>query len=79
MSHGARRYHDLHRIQAEVYRDNLPGQALFERVGFVREGTRRRASWRRDQWQDGVLYGMLADEISHTTAPEAGRGFLEQE
>ncbi len=55
--------HGLHRIQAEVYGDNLAGQALFERVGFVREGTRRRAYWRRERWLDGILFGMLAEEI----------------
>jgi len=35
--------HSFHRIQLEVYGDNLAAQGLFERVGFVREGTRRRA------------------------------------
>jgi RimJ/RimL family protein N-acetyltransferase len=53
----------LHRVQAETYGDNLPGQRLFERSGFVREGVRRRAYWRRGQWLDGVLYGLLAEEL----------------
>jgi RimJ/RimL family protein N-acetyltransferase len=52
-----------HRIQAETYGDNLAALALFERVGFVREGVRRRAYWRRARWLDGVLFGMLADEL----------------
>jgi RimJ/RimL family protein N-acetyltransferase len=56
--------HGLHRIQAEVYGDNPGAQALFERAGFVREGTRRSAYWRRGSWQDGVLFGMLADELA---------------
>ncbi len=55
--------HGLHRIQTEVYGDNLPGQRLFERAGFTREGTRRRAYRRRDRWLDGILYGLLADEL----------------
>jgi RimJ/RimL family protein N-acetyltransferase len=64
--------HGLHRIQLEVYGDNLPGQALFERIGFVREGTRRRAYWRRNCWQDGVQFGMLAEELNPiTTWPPA--------
>ena len=54
--------HGLHRIQAEVYGDNVGSRRLFERVGFTREGVRRRAYWRRGQWLDGVLYGFLADE-----------------
>ena len=55
--------HDLHRIQAEVYGDNVASQRLFESVGFVREGMRRRAYWRREQWLDGVLYGIVADDL----------------
>lgn len=59
--------HDFHRVQAETYGDNLAGQRLFERVGFAREGVRRRAYWRRDQWIDGVLYGLLVDELRGQT------------
>ena len=55
--------HSFHRIQLEVYGDNLAAQALFARVGFVREGTRRGAYWRRERWLDGVQFGMLADEF----------------
>ncbi|HEY3587191.1 MAG TPA: GNAT family protein [Myxococcaceae bacterium] len=55
--------HGFHRIQAETYGDNLRAQRLFERVGFVPEGRRRSAYWRRDQWLDSVLYGLLAEEL----------------
>ena len=55
--------HSFHRIQLEVYGDNLGAQALFAHVGFVREGTRRRAYWRRERWLDGVQFGMLAEEF----------------
>ena len=30
--------------------------------GFTREGVRRKAYWRNDEWVDGVLYGLLAEE-----------------
>jgi RimJ/RimL family protein N-acetyltransferase len=53
----------LHRVQAEVYSDNVPAQTLFEHVGFVREGARRQAYWRRGRWIDGVLFGLLAEEL----------------
>jgi RimJ/RimL family protein N-acetyltransferase len=53
----------LHRIEAQVYGDNVAGQRLFERAGFRREGIRRRAYWRRAQWLDGVLFGLLAEEL----------------
>jgi RimJ/RimL family protein N-acetyltransferase len=55
--------HGLHRIETQVYGDNLRGQRLFERAGFTREGARRSAYWRREQWLDGVYYGMLAEEL----------------
>ncbi len=53
----------FHRLELEVYGDNLAGQALFARAGFIREGTRRRAYWRRGQWLDGIQFGMLAEEL----------------
>jgi RimJ/RimL family protein N-acetyltransferase len=53
-----------HRVQAETYGDNVAGQRLFERAGFTLEGARRQAYWRRDQWLDGVLYGVLAEELA---------------
>ena len=55
--------HGFHRLQAESYGDNLAAQRCFERAGFVREGVRRRAYWRRDQWLGGVMFGILADEV----------------
>lgn len=55
--------HGLHRVQAEVYGDNVAGQRLFERAGFTLEGVRRRAYRRRGQWLDGVLYGLLSEEF----------------
>ena len=54
---------EFHRIEAQVYGDNVAGQRLFERAGFTREGIRRRAYWRRAQWLDGVYYGLLAEEL----------------
>ena len=52
-----------HRIEAQVYGHNAAGQRLFERAGFTREGARRLAYRRHEQWLDGVYYGLLADEL----------------
>jgi RimJ/RimL family protein N-acetyltransferase len=52
-----------HRIEAQVYGHNGAGQRLFERAGFTREGARRLAYWRHEQWLDGIYYGLLADEL----------------
>lgn len=59
----------FHRIQAEAYGDNPAAQRLFEGVGFVREGIRRRAYRRRNQWLDGVLFGLLAEDLRDAGSP----------
>lgn len=52
-----------HRVQLEVYGDNQPALRAFTRAAFYREGTRRQAYWRREAWQDGILFGVLAHEL----------------
>jgi RimJ/RimL family protein N-acetyltransferase len=54
----------MHRIEAEAYGFNTPAQRVFERAGFVREGVRRRAYDRAGAWQDGICFGLLADELT---------------
>ena len=56
----------IHRIEAEVYGFNAPAQRVFERAGFVSEGVRRRAYDRAGDWQDGVRFGLLADDEPRT-------------
>jgi RimJ/RimL family protein N-acetyltransferase len=52
-----------HRLQLEIYGFNERAMAHAERAGFMREGTRRRAYRRHGRWADGILYGLLADEL----------------
>jgi RimJ/RimL family protein N-acetyltransferase len=59
----------FHRLQLEVYGFNQRAQAHAERAGFVREGVRRKAYWRRDEWVDGVLYGLVAEDLSDDASP----------
>lgn len=54
----------FHRLQLEIYGFNARAQAHAERSGFVREGVRRKAYWRDGRWVDGVLYGLVADDLS---------------
>jgi RimJ/RimL family protein N-acetyltransferase len=54
----------FHRVQLEVYGFNEPAQRLVERAGFTREGVRRRAYWRHGEWTDGVLYGLLQEDLA---------------
>ncbi|MBI5105514.1 MAG: GNAT family N-acetyltransferase [Solirubrobacterales bacterium] len=52
----------LHRLEAEVYGFNQPALRAFTAAGFTREGVRRRAYDRHGAWQDGVRFGLLADD-----------------
>ena len=52
----------LHRLEGEVYGFNEPALRTFEAAGFTREGVRRRAYDRHGAWQDGVRFGLLADD-----------------
>jgi RimJ/RimL family protein N-acetyltransferase len=54
----------LRRLEAEVYGFNVPARRVFERAGFVYEGVRRRAYNRTGDWQDGVRFGLLAEEFT---------------
>jgi RimJ/RimL family protein N-acetyltransferase len=54
----------FHRVQMEIYGFNERAMRHAERAGFKREGMRRKAYWRNDEWVDGVLYGMLDDELA---------------
>lgn len=53
----------FHRLQMEIYGFNERAIAHAERAGFTREGVRRRAYWRNDEWVDGVLYGLVAEDL----------------
>ena len=71
----------FHRLQLEIYAFNERAIRHAERSGFVREGVRRKAYWRHGEWVDGVLYGLLAEDLNASTitsrsreAPAASRG-----
>ncbi len=53
----------FHRIELEVYGFNERAQRHAERSGFVREGVKRQAYRRDDGWVDGVLYGLVAEDL----------------
>ena len=54
----------FHRLQLEIYGFNERALRHAERAGFVREGVRRKAYWRNDEWVDGVLYGLVAEDLA---------------
>ena len=53
----------FHRIELEVYGFNERAQRHAERSGFVREGVKRQAYRHGDGWTDGVLYGLVAEDL----------------
>lgn len=53
----------FHRLQMEVYGFNERALGHAERSGWTREGVRRKAYWRNDEWVDGVLFGLLEEDL----------------
>jgi RimJ/RimL family protein N-acetyltransferase len=52
-----------HRLQLEIYGFNERAMAHAERVGFVREGVRRKAYWRHGEWADSVHFGLVEEDL----------------
>lgn len=59
----------FHRLQLEIYGFNERAIRHAERSGFVREGVRRKAYWRHDGWVDGVLYGLVVEDLPGEPSP----------
>ena len=57
-----------HRLQLEVYGFNERAMRHAERVGFVREGVKRKAYRRHGEWVDGVMYGLLREDLGLSPA-----------
>jgi steroid delta-isomerase len=53
----------FHRVQMEIYGFNERAMRHAERVGFAREGVRRKAYRRHGEWWDGVLYGLIREDL----------------
>jgi RimJ/RimL family protein N-acetyltransferase len=54
---------DYHRVQLECYGFNERAIRHAERAGFVKEGVKRRAYWRHGEWVDGVLFGLVREDL----------------
>jgi RimJ/RimL family protein N-acetyltransferase len=54
---------DYHRLQLEIYGFNERAIKHAERSGFVREGVKRKAYWRHGEWVDGVMFGLIREDL----------------
>jgi RimJ/RimL family protein N-acetyltransferase len=53
----------FHRLQLEIYGFNDRAIRHSERVGFVREGVKRKAYRRHGGWHDGVMFGLVREDL----------------
>jgi RimJ/RimL family protein N-acetyltransferase len=53
----------FHRLELECYGFNERAIRHAERSGFVREGVKRRAYQRHGEWVDGVLFGLVREDL----------------
>lgn len=59
----------LHRIEAACLPHNVASRRLLEKIGFQEEGRGRDYLRIAGQWQDHVLYGLLADDPRGLESP----------
>lgn len=52
----------LHRVELDVYDFNTRARHIYEKVGFILEGTKREALRFDDDWVDCHVMGLLATE-----------------
>jgi L-phenylalanine/L-methionine N-acetyltransferase len=55
-------WYNLRRLELEVYTDNEPAIRLYQRYGFVIEGTHRGYAYRDGVWADAYSMARLRDE-----------------
>jgi RimJ/RimL family protein N-acetyltransferase len=53
----------FHRLELEIYAYNERACAHAERVGFVREGRKRKAYLKDGEWADSVLYALIPEDL----------------
>jgi len=53
----------FHRLELACYGFNERAIRQSERVGYVREGVKRRAYFRHGEWQDAVQFALLREDL----------------
>jgi RimJ/RimL family protein N-acetyltransferase len=54
---------NLHRIELDVYAENLRARRVYEKVGFKLEGCRRQAIYKFGRYFDVMVMGLLEGEL----------------
>lgn len=67
----------LHRVELEVFSFNPRARHVYEKVGFVYEGTKRQALRWQGEWIDTHIMAMLADDWSARRAWSAAELFAQ--
>ena len=52
-----------HRLEMVVYGFNERAQRHAERAGWIKEGVKRKAYRRGDEWVDGVMYSVIREDL----------------
>ena len=58
----------FHRLQMEVYAFNERALRHAERAGWIREGVRRKAYLRDGAWVDGIMFGLVEEDLDEPGA-----------
>ncbi|BCL32873.1 GNAT family N-acetyltransferase [Streptomyces aurantiacus] len=58
----------VHRVSAECDARNTRSARLLLRLGFVREGLLRQATWIKGEWTDDLLFGLLSSDRQSSPA-----------
>lgn len=53
----------FHRLELEIYGFNERAMAHAERIGMTREGVKRQAYLVDGEWVDGVLFGLVREDL----------------
>lgn len=58
---------NMNRIGVEIYSFNTRSLALFEHLGFTREGIVRQSVYKKGAFEDEYIYGLLREEWNNLT------------
>jgi RimJ/RimL family protein N-acetyltransferase len=53
----------FHRLEMVVYGFNERAQRHADRAGWIKEGLKRKAYLRGDEWVDGVMYSVIREDL----------------